>query len=83
VEAFKAWNGYILGMTLEMEPYVRSLQSWGTSEFPEGCSDSRVEQRRWNGADLYPTEIPDGQGESYQQDWQDFYFKPMRAYFTR
>jgi len=26
--------------------------------------------------------IPDGQGENYKQGWKDFYFKPMKKYFS-
>jgi activator of HSP90 ATPase len=32
---------------------------------------------------LIHTKIPDGQGESYKQGWDDFYFTPMRAYFSK
>jgi activator of HSP90 ATPase len=86
--AFKAWDGYIWGMTLEMESPRRILQDWRTSEFPEVSPDSRVEIR-FEESDgetkitLTHTEIPDGQGDSYKQGWEDFYFTPMRAYFEK
>jgi uncharacterized protein YndB with AHSA1/START domain len=38
-----AWDGYIEGVTLELEPHRRIVQSWRTSEFPEGSEDSRLE----------------------------------------
>ena len=28
------------------------------------------------------SEIPSGQGSSYAQGWQEFYFTPMQAYFS-
>jgi activator of HSP90 ATPase len=31
---------------------------------------------------LVHNEIPDGQGESYRQGWEEHYFKPMQEYFT-
>ena len=40
---FKAWDGYIWGKTLELEPNRRILQAWRTSEFPEDSPDSQVE----------------------------------------
>ena len=85
---FSAWDGYIEGTTLELEPYRRILQSWRTSEFPEGSTDSRLEilledagagQTR---IALLHSEIPVGQGQSYLQGWEEFYFQPMQEYFA-
>ena len=86
--AFKAWDGYIWGRTLETEPNRRILQAWRTSEFPEDRLDSHVEILLEEVADgtkitLNHTEIPDGQGDGYKQGWEDFYFTPMRFYFLK
>lgn len=86
--AFEAWDGYIRGRTLELKPYRRILQSWRTSEFPEDSPDSRVEVLLNGTADgtkltLIHTNIPDGQSEGYKQGWEDHYFTPMRAFFSR
>jgi activator of HSP90 ATPase len=86
--SFKAWDGYIWGKTLELESYHRIVQAWRTSEFPEESPDSRVEilLEESNGGTkitLIHTDIPEGQGESYKQGWEDFYFTPMRAYFSK
>lgn len=83
---FAAWDGYIQGMFLELEPNRRILQAWRTAEFPSEAEDSLVEilleeelgktkltLKHWN--------IPDGQAESYKTGWEDFYFKPMKVYF--
>lgn len=85
---FKAWDGYIWGETLEMEPHYRIVQAWQTSEFSDGSPASRVEILLEETADgtkltLKHTEIPDGQGESYKQGWDDFYFTPMQVYFSK
>ena len=86
--AFKAWDGYIWGKTLELEPYRRIVQAWRTSEFPEDSPDSRVEDLLEETMDgtkitLIHTNIPAGQGEEYKQGWEESYFTPMRAYFSR
>ncbi|MGB7874219.1 MAG: SRPBCC domain-containing protein [Anaerolineales bacterium] len=86
--AFKAWDGYIWGVTLEMEPNHRILQAWRTSEFSEDSPHSRVEILLEEVADgtkitLIHTEIPEGQSEGFKQGWEDFYFTPMRAYFSK
>ena len=40
---FTAWDGYIQGSTLELEPYRRIRQAWRTTEFPEGSPDLDLE----------------------------------------
>ena len=83
---FTAWDGYIAGTNIELEPYRRILQAWRTSEFPTGSPDSRLEvllEAVEGGTRLTinHSHIPEGQGASYAQGWQDFYFTPMRAYY--
>lgn len=85
---FTAWDGYIWGKTLELEANHRIVQAWRTSEFPEDSPDSRVEitlEEDPNGTkiSLTHTDIPEGQGDGYKQGWEDFYFTPMRAYFSK
>lgn len=86
--AFEAWDGYIRGKTLELKHPHRIVQTWRTSEFPEDSPDSRVEillEETAEGAKitLVHTNIPAGQAEGYKEGWEDFYFTPMRAYFSR
>lgn len=83
---FTAWDGYISGITLELEPHRRIVQAWRTTEFPEDAADSRLElllEAVSGGAKVTfnHTSIPEGQGESYRQGWLDFYFTPMKAYY--
>lgn len=40
---FTAWDGYIFGSTLALEPDQRIVQAWRTSEFPDEAPDSLVE----------------------------------------
>lgn len=83
---FTAWDGYITGKTLELKPFSRIVQSWRTSEFPEESPDSRLElllkaSGKGTKLTLIHSEIPDGQSDSYEEGWEDSYFKPMRDYF--
>ncbi len=85
--AFTAWDGYIQGTTLEIEPNRRIVQAWRTTDFPAGSPDSRLEvilDERTDGVEvtLIHTNIPDGQGDGYEQGWIDYYFAPMREYFA-
>jgi uncharacterized protein YndB with AHSA1/START domain len=86
--AFTAWDGYIRGTTLELEPYRRIVQAWRTTEFSAAHPDSRLElmlEQVEGGTRLTirHTEIPEGQGASLEQGWIDHYFRPMKEYFAR
>ena len=85
---FTAWDGYIFGRTLELEPDHRILQAWRTSEFPDDAPDSRLEisleeTRSGTKVTITHTEMPPEQTDSYKQGWEDFYFKPMKEYFKK
>jgi activator of HSP90 ATPase len=83
---FSAWDGYIFGKTLEMDPPRRIVQAWRTSEFSITAPDSRVELLfeavpEGTRLTLIHSDMPEDQVEEYRQGWDDFYFKPMREYF--
>lgn len=83
---FTAWDGYIMGKTLELNPHSRIVQSWRTTEFPQNCGDSIIEltfKDVTGGAKMTikHTELPEGQGAEYKDGWRQFYFNPMREYF--
>lgn len=40
---FTAWNGYITGRNLKLEPGRRIVQSWRTRKFTRDDPDSRIE----------------------------------------
>lgn len=74
---FSAWDGYISGKNLELEPNKRMVQSWRTSDFQETDADSRIEILLEAVPDgtkltLIHTEIPEGQPD-YAEGWEDFY----------
>ena len=83
---YSAWDGYISGKTIEMDPYKKIIQTWRTTEFSEDDPDSILEvtfedQKDKTKITLKHTNIPDGQGDGYKKGWIDFYFKPMKEYF--
>ncbi len=83
---FTAWDDYIFGEHLDLEPNRRIVQAWSTSEFPPGSPPSRVEvllEEIGDGTQvtIVHTDIPEGQGPSYEGGWQTFYFTPMKRHF--
>ncbi|MBM2816101.1 MAG: hypothetical protein HW421_2863 [Ignavibacteria bacterium] len=82
---FTAWDGYISGKNLILEPNTRIVQSWRTTEFPESSPDSTIEVtfkdvKSGTKITIKHENIPEGQGESYKKGWKDYYFKPMKEY---
>jgi uncharacterized protein YndB with AHSA1/START domain len=84
-DKFTAWNGYISGENLELNPPLRILQKWRTTEFADGDPDSLVEitfisEGKGTRITIRHTELP-SHGMQYQQGWIDAYFDPMKEYF--
>ncbi|MDA1188296.1 MAG: SRPBCC domain-containing protein [Chloroflexi bacterium] len=85
---FTAWDGYITGENLELEPNRHIVQAWRTSEFSSEHPHSRLEVllqevKAGTRVTLRHSEIPDGRGESYKQGWTEHYFDPMKRYFSK
>jgi activator of HSP90 ATPase len=85
--SYEAWDGYIWGKTVALEPSRRIVQTWRTSEFNEADRDSEVEVLLEPVEDgtrltLHHRGVPDGQLGYEQGGWQDNYFDPMREYFS-
>ena len=86
-DAFEAWDGYIQGVNMELEPNKRILQHWRTSEFEKSDKDSLLEILLEPDVDgtrvtIKHSNLPD-HGMQYQQGWIDSYFIPMKEYFEK
>ncbi|MGO9830563.1 MAG: SRPBCC domain-containing protein [Myxococcaceae bacterium] len=84
--AFTAWEGYIRGTYLVLEPGARIVHAWRTTDFPDGAPDSRVEvlleaARGGTRLTLVHAHIPSAQEADYRAGWSAFYFRPMKKYF--
>jgi activator of HSP90 ATPase len=82
---FDAWDGYIHGRNLALEPDKRIVQSWRTSEFSADEPDSRIEITlepvgNQTKLTLKHTGLPP-HGRQYEQGWVESYFEPMKEYF--
>lgn len=84
---FSAWDGYITGRNLDLEPGRRIVQSWRTSEFAEGDADSEIELlltpvKTGTRLTLRHRNVPEGHTGYRDGGWREFYFEPMKAYFS-
>jgi uncharacterized protein YndB with AHSA1/START domain len=83
-----AWDGYIAGTIVDLEPGRRIVQTWRSTDFPLGHADSRLEvhlREAGQGCEitLIHTGIPEGQGAKYEEGWRTRYLTPMTKYFAK
>lgn len=85
-DPFDAWDGYISGKTLELEPCKRIVQSWRGSRYKDSDEDSQIEvllepAEGGTKLTLIHTNVPDDQA-SHEPGWTTHYFEPMNQYFS-
>ena len=85
---FTAWDNYISGRNLTLEPGRRIVQSWRTTRFTAEDGDSQIEVLLEPVAGgtrltLHHTNVPDGHTGYQDGGWQDHYFEPMQRWFGK
>jgi len=85
---FTAWDGYIFGRNLVLEPGRRIVQAWRTTRFGKRDLDSEIEVvlKRVKGGTrltLRHSHVPDGHTGYQNGGWETHYFQPMKKYFGK
>lgn len=85
---FTAWDGYIEGKNVELIPGKKIVQTWRTSEFADDAPDSKLEITFEEKAgkttlNLAHSNLQKGDAKKYTDGWKQFYFTPMKQYFTK
>jgi activator of HSP90 ATPase len=85
---FTAWDGYSFGKFLELEKGKRLVQEWQTTDWPEGYGPSRFELTFNAVAEgteitMVQSDVPAEQEDELADGWQEFYWKPLKAYFKK
>lgn len=85
-DSFTAFDEYAWGKNLELVPYDKIVQSWRTTEFSDEDKDSIIEVLFEENGEFTKVTINHSQlpphGNTYKQGWIDYYFEPMKDYFT-
>lgn len=86
-ETFSAWDGYISGKNIQLNPFDKIIQSWRTADFKNKDEDSELIieiQETAEGCELLliHQNIPEGQPD-YKQGWIEHYFDPMKKYLDQ
>jgi activator of HSP90 ATPase len=85
---FTSWDGYISGVHREMVAGKKLVQDWRTTEWPEGAADSQVAftftaVKGGTEVRMVHSNVPAEQAPAYRQGWIDFYWNPLKLYFSR
>lgn len=85
---FTAWDGYISGRFLVIDPGRMIVQEWRSSDFPEDASVSRLKltfKSVENGTQitLVHSSVPEEIADDIEQGWRSFYWEPMEKFFKR
>jgi uncharacterized protein YndB with AHSA1/START domain len=85
---FTAWDGYISGKNLELENGKRIVQEWATTEWPENYTPSKLAltfKKVEGGTEIsmIHSNVPAEQTDDLAEGWVEFYWKPMKEYFTK
>jgi activator of HSP90 ATPase len=83
---YVAWDGFITGETIVLEPQRRVVQTWRTTKFTDADVDSQIDVRfepEGGGTRLTVrhSAVPDDDRGYEEGGWERSYFAPMRAYF--
>ena len=84
-ENYSAWDGYIKGENVILEPYKKIVQTWRSTNFESDEADSQIEIQlvETDGKTeltLNHTNVPES-GDHYKEGWERHYFAPMKSYF--
>lgn len=85
---FTAWDGYIFGKNLKLVSNKKIVQEWQTTEWPEGAEPSILEitlVAKNDGTEItmVHSNVPSEQASNYRKGWNDFYWAPMKKYFSK
>jgi uncharacterized protein YndB with AHSA1/START domain len=82
-----AWNGYIVGEFLEIDEGRRVVQTWRTTEWPEGYDDSKLEltftaTESGTRLTMVHSNVPSDQARRYDDGWKENYWEKLREYLS-
>ncbi len=79
---FSAYDGYITGVNLTLEPDKEIVQSWRGSDWPEGhlskVTFSLKEVKGGTRLAFRHSGVPEEFYEDIKQGWRDYYWTPMK-----
>jgi uncharacterized protein YndB with AHSA1/START domain len=86
--SFRAFNGAIWGMILDVVPKQLIVQRWRSQNFPQDAIDSTLVLSFWpesatGRVELVHANVPEEDFAGVSEGWSKFYWNPWRAYLER
>jgi len=84
---YTAWDGYIRGRIIRLDPFDLIVQSWRTLDYPSTAPDSMLEVHFLSEIGstrllLRLEGVPDDLEEDLRTGWVEYYLLPMNDYFS-
>lgn len=84
---FTAWDGYIFGKYLECEEGKRVVQEWNTTDWLDGYGPSKLELTfrevsKGTEITMVHSDVPKEQADEITEGWIEFYWDPLKKYFS-
>jgi activator of HSP90 ATPase len=84
---FSTWDGYIFGKYLELKEGERVVQEWTTTDWEEGYGASKLELTfkavpQGTEITMVHSNVPKAQAEEVEGGWTEFYWEPLKEYFS-
>ncbi len=84
---FVVYDGEVDGKNVELVPDKKIVQTWRYSDWPEGRYSTITFEFEPTSSGtkmtFTQTDIPDDKYEDIKEGWKDYYWAPLKQYFTR
>ena len=85
---YTAWDGYIFGKFLVLEDGKRVVQEWTTTDWEDGYEASKLELTfcqvpKGTEIVMVHSNVPRAQANEIEQGWTEFYWNPLKEYFSK
>ena len=85
---FTAWDEYIFGKYIELEVGKRVVQEWSSTDFPKNYPPSKLELTfceipEGTEITMVHSNVPKKQADETFQGWTEFYWMPLKEYFSK
>jgi activator of HSP90 ATPase len=88
---FSIWDGYLIGKIIELHPDIyKIVQEWrdDSTKWPEDyyskiTLEFSPHQHKQTKLVFTQTGIPEEYAKDIEKGWEDYYWKPMKDYFSR
>ena len=84
---FSTFDGYATGSIIDLKPYSLIEQTWRADDWPGGhlskIKFELADNHQGTQIEFTQSNIPEGREPEYEAGWDDFYWSPLKEYFSK